>query len=326
MCAYFYYADNFPVRYVFYWVSLSLIQCDLEKMRNSQQNQPEPSLWRVTGSITGVRKVGFRRGLYRTSQDNLAFYEKKQGVQENPFAYGENDILTINVLFENKDYAYRFRATVYENVSLVSPNKDVIPDVSVESAVGAELDETILVGHYKPDDDSPPETPRESVVSELFDQSPLFQYQRLEHEKFFGSVYKADRAHLIDKPLCEKGKPFARYQNNENNYLALSKDVHCLFDGLTNCSERNPLFNLKIQSVSETPDPANSYRYRVDLNVEAYNVEAAGILFFRLKDGSVRLSDTTMGTFVYVSNPDDFRVCLNWKAEKIDRAWSAAAV
>ena len=126
---------------------------------------------------------------------------------------------------------------------------------------------------------------------------------------------------MIDKPFCERGKQFAKYRENENNFLALSKEVHCWFDGLANVSEKNPFFNLKIHSVSDTPDPANSHRYRVDLIVEAFNVETANLLFPRLKYGSSCLTDTTMGTFVYVSNPDDFRVCLTWKAAKIDSIW-----
>jgi hypothetical protein len=295
---------------------------DLEKMQNSQQHQSVASLWRVTGSISGGRKVGFRRGLYRISQDNLGFYEKKQGVKENPFSYRENDILAINVLFENRSEALHFLATVYENVSIVSPNEEVKADVSVEFALGAELDETILVGHYSPDKDSPPETPRNSVATELYDISPLFQYQRLEAERYFGAMYKADRAHLIDKPLCEKGKRFAKYQDNENNYLALSKEVHCWFDALSNIYGKIPFFNLRISSVAEASDPAYAHRYRVDLIVEAFDVEAARLLFPRLKEGSRILTDTTMGTFVYVLNPEDFRICLTWKAAKIDRLWN----
>lgn len=63
---------------------------DLEKLLDTaRQPQPQPkeSLWGVTGSITGARKVGFRRGLYRISQDYLGFYEKSQSVKENPFRY-----------------------------------------------------------------------------------------------------------------------------------------------------------------------------------------------------------------------------------------------
>ena len=251
------------------------------------------TMWRATGFINGARKMEFRRGLYRTAQDYLGFYEKRNLVILNPFSYQEDGKLRINVLFEQKSDALHFRAAVYENVSTVSPQSDLTIYLSVEPASDAVLDDSILVGHFQPDNDSPPETPRPlSGVTELYDTSPLFKYQRLEHERLFGGLYKADRAHLIDKPFCEKGKQFAKFQNNENNFLALSKEVHCWFDALSNVSEKIPFFKLLIKNFSSSPDPANDYRYRVLLTVEEYNVETARLLFPRLKDGSIVIDDT----------------------------------
>ena len=267
--------------------------------------------------------MGFRRGLYRTAQDYLGFYEKRNGVTQNPFSYQEDGTLQINVLFKQESDALHFRAAVYENVATISPNNDLTTSLSVEPASDAQLDETILVGHFNPDNDSPPETPRPlSGVTELYDTSPLFQYQRLEHERFFGGLYKADRAHLIDKPFCEKGKQFSKFQNNENNFLALSKEVHCWFDALSNVHEKIPFFKLLIKHVSSNQDPANDYRYRVSLTVEAYNVETARLVFPRLKDGSTVTNDTEAETFIYVSNPEEFHVCLSWKNDKIDMLWN----
>jgi hypothetical protein len=279
------------------------------------------NLWRATGYLTGARKLGFRRGLYRTAQDYLGFYEKRNGVIQNPFSYQKDGTLEINVLFEQKSNALHFRAAVYDNVALISPQNELKLLLSVEPASEAVLDETILVGHFKPDNDSPPDTPGMSSVTELCDTSPLFKYQRLEHEKFFGSFYKADRAHLIDKPFCEKGKQFAKFQNNENNYLALSKAVHCWFDALSNVSDKIPFFKLLIKHVSTSQDPSNDYRYRVLLTVEAYNEETARLFFPRLKDGSTVINDTHAETFIYVLNPEEFNVCLSWKNDQIDSLW-----
>ena len=283
------------------------------------------TLWKATGIITGARKMGFRRGLYRTAQDYLGFYEDSGGVKQNPFSYNDNETLMINVLFEQRSDALHFRAAVYENVNTISPNGDLMVSLTVVPVTDATLDETILVGHFKPDEDSPPDTPRPlSGVTELYDTSPLFRYQRLEDERYFGGLYKADRAHLIDKPLCEKGKRFAKFQNNENNFLALSKEVHCWFDALSNVSERIPFFKLLIKQVSSNPESANDCRYRVLLIVEAYNVEAARLLFPRLKDGSKQINDTQAETFVYVLDPEEFRVCISWKNDKIDSLWNFA--
>jgi len=266
--------------------------------------------------------MGFRCGIYRTAQKFVGYYEKQEGFKQNPFAYGEDERMVINVLFENKENALKFRAKVYENVSIVSP-EDLNIQLEVEPALGAELDETILIGHFRPDEDSPPETPRYlSVITELYDTSSLFQYQRLEDDRLFGVFYKADKAHLIDKPLCEKGQRFSKFQGNENNFLALSKEVHCWFDALTNVNEKIPFFNLEIKEVSTNSDPENGFRYRVLLYVNAYNVETARLLFPRLKNGSTRINDIKCETFVYVLNPEEFRVCLEWKANKINNIWN----
>lgn len=282
-----------------------------------------PTLWRATGSIIGARKMGFRRGMYRTAQTYLGFYEKLNGIKQDPFSYQDDETLMIGVLFENKDNALHFRAAVYENVGTFSPQGYLIVSLSVELDSDAVLDEMILIGHYSYDDDSPPDTPgRLSEVTELFDTSPLFQYQRLERAALFGGRFKADRAHLIDKPYCEKGKQFAKFQDNENNFLALSKDVHCWFDGLVNCKEKVPYFKLLIKHVSSESDPANDHRYRVELTVEAYDNESARLLFPRLKDGSSVVGDLQAKTFVYVKNPEEFRVCLSWKNDKIESLWN----
>jgi hypothetical protein len=227
------------------------------------------------------------------------------------------------VLFESKSDALRFRASVYENVATVSPHGELTTSLSVDPASDAVLSENILVGHFEPDEDSPPVTPGQlSRATELNDTSPLFRYQRLEHERFFGSFYKADRAHLIEKRLCEKGQKFAKFKDNENNFLALSKEVHCWFAALTNVSENIPFFKLVVKHVSSKQDPSNDYRYRVLLTVEAYDEEAARLFFPRLKNDSTIINDTQAETFVYVLNPEEFRVCLAWKNDQIDKKWN----
>ena len=77
-----------------------------------------------------------------------------------------------------------------------------------------------------------------------------------------------------------------------------------------------------IKHVSSKLDSANDGRYRVLLTVEAYNAETARLLFPRLKDGSTVVDDTHAETFVYVVNPEEFRVCLSWKNNKIDELWN----
>lgn len=281
------------------------------------------TFWRATGSITGTRKMGFRRGLYQMADDCLGFYESSKGMKKNPFSYQDDETLMINVLFENRSDALHFRSAVYRNADTVSPNGDLVVTLTVVPVSDAVLDETILVGHFEPDKDSPPDTPRSlSGVTELYDTSLLFRYQRVEDERYFGVRYKADRAHLIDKTVCVKSKQFAKFRDNENNFLALSKEVHCWFDALSNVIDKLPFFKLMIKEVSPNPDPTNDFRYRVLLLVEAYDVESARLFFPRLKDGSKQINDTQAETFIYVLDPEEFRVCLSWKNDKIDSLWN----
>jgi len=175
-----------------------------------------PTFWRATGSITGARKMGFRRGMYRTAQTYLGFYEKSNGIKLDPFSYQDDGTLTINVLFEQRSGALHFRAAVYENVDMVSPQGELAVSLSVDLASDAVLDEMVLVRHYVRDDDSPPDTPRPlSGVTELFDTSPLFRYQRLENERHFGGLSKAERVNLIYKPHCEKGMRFVSFRTTK---------------------------------------------------------------------------------------------------------------
>ena len=43
-----------------------------------------------TGSISAARRVRFRRGLYRSAEDNLGFYEKRNRVRMDPFSYQDD--------------------------------------------------------------------------------------------------------------------------------------------------------------------------------------------------------------------------------------------
>jgi hypothetical protein len=281
-----------------------------------------PTLWRATGSITGARKVGFRRGMYRTAQTHLGFYEKRDGVRLDPFSYQDDGTLAINVLFKQESQALSFFAVVYEDVDVASPQGFLTVSLSVDPAADAVLDEMILVRHYVRDKDSPPDTPRHSsIVTGLPAPSPLLKYQSIEAGSWLGGHFKGEKAHLIDKAQCNEGTPFAKYKDNENNFLALSSDVHRWFDAIS-CHDGISYFKLSVKHVSQEPDPDNDFRYRVALTVEGYNVTTANAVFARLKEGSTILSDTHAETFVYVKNPVEFCECLSWKSAKIDKIWN----
>ncbi|KAJ3253726.1 hypothetical protein HK103_000384, partial [Boothiomyces macroporosus] len=282
-----------------------------------------PTVWRATGLITGAKQPGCRHWMYRAAQPYAGFYEKRKGIKLDPFSYRDNGTLAITVLFDQRRNAVQFRAAVYEKFSTLSPDSELAVSLSVNYDSKAVLDGTILVAHFIQVDESLSVTPKAmSGVTELDTTSTVFRYQRLGDERFFCSLYKANRAHLIEKSLCEKGKRFAKFHDNENNFLALTRQVHSWFEARSNGSEKIPFFKLLIKHVSANQDPANDFRYCVLLTVEAYNAEIARWLFPRLKEGSSVVNDTHAETFVYVLDPEEFRVCISWKNDQIDSLWN----
>ncbi|KAJ3251509.1 hypothetical protein HK103_002377 [Boothiomyces macroporosus] len=298
---------------------LDIYNALIQRMKPSLTESERKSFYKVTGVITGLRKSGFCRSLYKTAQNWTGYYEKRGGETINPFSYQEKEMLFINVLFKNEENADQFRSTVLENVSIMSPRKDLQAQVSVLPVVDPEFNGTILVGDYVADEHSPPETPRESSISLVTNNDPLYKYQRLEADRYL--LARPDRAHIIDKAECDKNSTYQKYRNDENNFLALSKDLHCFFDGMFNVDY--PQFKLYIKHEAESTEPENDFRYRIDLIVEVYDINAAQAIFYRLKEGSTAIDDTHMETFVYVKNKDYFRTCLGWKAAKTQKAWDS---
>ena len=65
-------------------------------------------------------------------------------------------------------------------------------------------------------------------------------------------------------------------------------------------------------------------RYRIDLKIASFDVDAARMLFWRLKEGSVITTELECETFVYVIYKDVFCKCIKWKSQEIQREWVKA--
>jgi len=97
----------------------------------------------------------------------------------------------------------------------------------------------------------------------------------------------------------------------------LSTLVHGWYDG-RDCDV--PLFNLVVTNVRVDIQDG---RFRVDLDIVAFDGESAGLLFPRLKRGSEIYSDDPlrMKTFVFVINHQIFTKCMEWKRKEIEKEW-----
>jgi hypothetical protein len=277
------------------------------------------SVWKVSGTIENSLSVkGVRSRMYRNAGSQLGYYEQDQPA----FYYDESGkALNFNVLFETKEHALRFHNVVIdESITFQSPMNSL--GISAEVTSGTfQLGSRILTTHYIPtESESPQDTP--SVISVPFsiaeETSDLFKYQRIEKLSLFGWRGKADSCHLMSSAHCRKyPQSYGQLDNNQNNRIAMSKELHGWFDKM---SSDIPLFYLKVVSISEAP--VLEGRFKVKLAVVAVDQQSANMIFWRLIEGSTITDDPlVMHTFVHVMDPGVFQRCLLWKEKDILKDW-----
>ncbi|UIZ23789.1 hypothetical protein KXD40_009600 [Peronospora effusa] len=143
---------------------------------------------------------------------------------------------------------------------------------------------------------------------------------RIEEDWLFYPYGKPESCHMISRKQCNRNKsPFGKFDHDPNNRLALSREMHGFYDGL---SLDIPIVNMFPVSVEEKL--SNSSRYKVEVLVKVYDLYCTKRVFYRLKRGSAKTDDPlVMKTFVYVENPDTFCFCMKWKHDEIEKAWKS---
>ncbi|KAF1326483.1 Crn-like protein, partial [Globisporangium splendens] len=107
------------------------------------------------------------------------------------------------------------------------------------------------------------------------------------------------------------------YDRDQNNRLALSRDMHGFYDGL---SVAVLVMNIFVESVS--PSPVKDDRYEVKLLVKALDPDYGRRIAIRLKEGTIVSEDSMeMRTCVHVTNPKIFCKCIEWKSKQIEKVW-----
>ncbi|KAJ2985040.1 hypothetical protein HDV02_000797 [Globomyces sp. JEL0801] len=257
--------------------------------------------------------------MYRNADTHLGYYESGQPT----FFYGESGTtLNINVIFKTEENALHFDSYLRnESYTINSPMNSLTINVVV-SKTSTALGERIYFKDYIPtDSESPQDT--QSVITVPFstfeETSEEFKYQRIEKLSVFGSVGKAESCHLMSRSHCRKyPDSYGHYDNDPNNRLAMSRDLHGWFDKL---STYTPLFYLKVVSISNLVIVEG--RVRVNIAVVAWNQESANMIFCRLMEGSRATNDPlVMHTSVHVTNPQVFQTCLEWKEKEIKKQWA----
>ena len=273
-------------------------------------------IWKVYGTIGNSLSVkGVLNWLYLHGDNRFAYYERDQPA----FYYDESsEPLKINVLFKTEEKALEFQSLWIHGS--ISSMKDLKISAQVTSGT-FQLGNRIFSNDYIPIELDLLEEPL-SVVYEIFstfdNNSDEFKYQRIEKLEIFGPIGKAESCHLISASDCQTTpESYGEYDNDPNNRLAMSRDLHGWYAQLNTVI---PLFNLKIVSISDTP--VFKERYKVILAVVAYNQESADLIFWRLIEGSTKTDNPLiMHTFVHMTKPDVFKACLEWKQKQIAEAW-----
>jgi hypothetical protein len=257
--------------------------------------------------------------MYRNADNHLGYYESGQPA----FFYGENETtLSVNVLFETKENALRFDSHLRnESITINSPMNSLSINSSVSTST-APLGDRIYFKDYIPtDSESPQDTQSVLTIqySTFGETSDEFKYQRIEKLSIFGSLGKAESCHLMSSSHCRKYPSYSQYDNDPNNRLAMSRDLHGWFDDL---NTQIPLFYLKVLSISDSDIVKG--RYKVELAVVAFNQESANMIFPRLIEGSTQTDDPlVMNSSVHVTNSAIFQKCLEWKERESTKKWES---
>ncbi|OWZ01934.1 Crinkler (CRN) [Phytophthora megakarya] len=258
-------------------------------------------LWLVTGSVeNAVDTKGIRCRLYRLAGAYLGYYDPacRDEDKDNAFWY-EDKTLCIHSLFGTGDNALLFDNALHDE-SITQLRRiyggDYVPNDTESQASMLSLSTTT------------------SIVDTMTDE---FKYQRLEDEKWFGPVGKAQSCHVMSREHCLEYPSYQKYDNDPSNRLALSAEMREWFDAR---SFVVPMMKISVESTSEGFVLGN--RYKVYLVVRAWNADFAKLILLRLKEGcDVSEDGLEMRTSVYVQNKEVFCECMKWKCNGIENRW-----
>ncbi|KAL3664436.1 hypothetical protein V7S43_010757 [Phytophthora oleae] len=292
-----------------------------------QQEHARSGLWLVTGSVENALTTnGVRCKLYWMATLRIGYYDPTHRIGNKNVAFWYQDkTLYFHVLFETKEGALLFETDLMPGPqTLGSPLTDHVVDTRVEQAdaVSTSLQRIVYVD-YVPDDSESPQHTISSIslttsVSNLDASTAEFRFQRIEDETLFLPYGKAESCHLVSRKQSRDHKrEFAKYDRDPNNRLALSRDMHGWFDGM---SIEVPIVNMLPGSVEENQSIGN--RHKVEVFVKVIDARCKDRVFSRLTIGSDKTDDPLMmKTFVHVEDPETFCFCLRWKHEDINERW-----
>ena len=254
------------------------------------------------------------------------------------FEYDDDGGLCFHVIFSDESSTDLFvrELDVYNTTGLISALHGHFVWQVDEVQLHNNLDR-IALSHYKRmegesasppmslnDLKSPPgSVAMESEASKVEYHCPFTRRQSIESEMLLSKI-RPEKCHLWSRTLCP-----AEYKHNDSNLLALTREMHEFLDGINQRPTNIPAIKLVFESKSLDGtcfDPGDFVRYKVQFLLECRDVEYAGIVAARLKDGVEVVPPLSFRMSVFVREPDVFEKCLKWKQENTEKLWATVEV
>ncbi|GMF26688.1 unnamed protein product [Phytophthora lilii] len=256
-----------------------------------EQAQGQPGLWLVTGSVdNALNTKGIRCRLYWMATLRIGYYDPVRRTRD-----------------KNVAFCYEGKKLCFHQLRRALP----------KLMLSAEL-QRVFYADYVPEESDSPQNTISSVslttsVSNLDTSTDEFEYQRIEPKYYFVPHSKAESCHLVSrKQNRDHKREYDKYDRDPNNRLALSRDMHGWYDGM---SSDFPIVNMLPGSVDKNPSIGN----RRKVFVKVVDGECTDRVFSRLKEGSTKTDDPlVMKTFVHVEDPETFCFCMRWKYDDND--------
>ena len=288
----------------------------------------------VRAKYFGAKKKKVIRGtIYRRAEEHKACYSLEHS--KSIYYDGNSDDLNIALLFRNSFEADSFLVFLrqwYLNNPIIVQRGDVtVEDEKVMYVVESGLKKVLLSDYDPTDSESPIQTldelavvpSSESNVSALSMNSPLAQLQRIERPEVFAHN-RPIKCHIKPK------KDFKELIKDENNVLAMSRNLHDYFDGMM--TEDYQTGNIDIPLIAIKPPEKRDFRdelvgnpplkrKRVEVVVECRGEAIGEIIGKQLKMGTEKLSGTQYKTPLHVADPEIFCDSLDWKYKNTCDIW-----
>ncbi|CAI5705423.1 unnamed protein product [Peronospora farinosa] len=300
-------------------------------VRVPEHAQPNIGLWLVSGSIENALDTkGIRYHLYRLASARCGYYDpalRKEEKDKDVAFWYEAKKLRIHVLFKTEKDAWLFKNALDSDPHTLGSrlSGQIVTCKFTRFEAGyIELHHIQFLDYDSQESDSPQTTlvsVSSSTIRSVLDfASEEYRCMGIEEDWLFYPYGKPESCHMISRKQCNRNKSqYGKFDHDPNNRLALSREMHGFYDGL---SLDIPIVNMFPVSVEEKL--SNGSRYKVEVLVKVYDVYCTERVFYRLKSGSSRTDDPlVMKTFVYVENPDTFCFCMKWKHDEIEKVWKS---